>query len=429
MFYDTLPTIYPAFGVAAPPTELKVSDGAFGQEYAFPYVSVFSIDYATSFDTKKLIVLVSDVLTSQDYLTNRQFVVIDNLSPQEIVMDRTFSSIEQAFAQEVKAYSPSRFTLLSDIATWFEKAGIWYKSFDYGNAFDTLTELSLMIFDSATAVDSLVFVGKLIYGIIDYASGIELLKLTKPVFDNASSLERSSMIKSVLDYSTSIELVSYRHVELAESATSSEIIGLLERTLSDRALFLDAPRVFVEDGVLKIIAFCFDENGFVNVVFDELIDHESIIEAKVSPRTMFSKESTLGLVVERYENVHPDSQHGSRIDADGQSERFVYDYISDQITFKNVLMDAIAEAKQWYILKIAQAVSKTVFEVFDESRNLLDSSELGHGHGDNLHPMFGESNNTEVNDIAESWYAWILKRRFLHPEPTVEFGIEQIAEG
>ena len=430
MFYDTLPTILPAFGAVAPPEELHVADGGFGSEKATVTASFFSSDVTiTTSEVSKIIIPVTDSLSWSDILTVRQFTLIEIASSFEIVLDRLFSAFDLASATDLPAFSPYRETIVKDNLIGIDKAGIWYKLIDSAVTTDTLIIRVLKLIESATSEDLSHFVGKLLFGYVDTATGAESITLAKFLFDTAVGSELISMVKQAFDIAAGASRVSFKLSKVFESASAIELPITILKTTSDYAYFIDEPRIILEDGILKIVAFTFSQNGFVNVVFNRENNAPFVIEAKVSPRTMTAKEATTGVVVKGYENAHPDEQYGSRIDASGNEGRFVYDFVSDEVTFNNVLTDAIAEAGKWYVLKIAQAVSKTLFEVFDEKRTKLDSHEIAYGHSDILRPLFGLSNNDEINKRTESWFVWIFKRKYLDEEPTIVFDIEQVAEG
>ena len=358
---------------------LRDADGFYGIERA--YIMPYAVDVAHL----------------SELLGDRTFSGVDLASIREILGDRAFSIADAAFLGEVSVITA--YLAVRDAVCLSEVLG--------DRAFST-TDIAFLTETTPFAVRK--FAADSLYGI-----------------------ERAYIMPYVVDIAHLYEILGDRIFTGVDFAAVFELLG--GRTFSAFAAFYGIDRLIqeIKEGRLFTLMFAFNAFAYASVYTTASYTPPIACEAHLSVDTAKDSDAILALFVSDEVEKHPSDALSSQVLFYGGAlpelykGLFAWSFRDDSYVERDTDFDGVQaefSVRNNYVLRILQTTDKTIYEVFDEARNLICKKEYNKGFSNPMKLVISTCTHTDYAFYQIYRMKFAFLRKLIFPEPTVTIGEE-----
>jgi len=340
----------------------------------------------------------ADIAHLSELLGDRTFSGVDVASIREILGDREFSIADAAFLSEVGIITA--YLAVEDAAHLFEFLG--------GRAL--------------SATD------------IAFLTEITPFTVRKFAADSFYGIERAYIMPYAIDIALLSEVLGDRTFTGADFTSAFELLS--GRAFSATAVFYGIDRLIqeIKEGRLFTLMFAFNAFAYASVYTTASYTPPIACEAHLSVDTAKDTDAVLALFGSDEEEKHPKDALSSQVLFYGGAlpelykGLFAWSFRDDSYVERDTDFDGVqAEflTRNNYVLRILQMVNKTIYEVYDEARNLICKKEHNKGFSNPMRLVISTCTHTDYAFYQVYRMKFAFLRKLIFPEPTVTIGEEQ----
>ena len=376
---------------------LSTTDTALPAEAGIITVLLRDVDDFYGIERAYIMPYTADIAHLSEVLGDRVFSRVDVASIREILGDRVLSIADAAFLSEVGIITA--YLAVRDAA-----------------------HLSEVLGDRAFSTTDIAFLTE-----------ITPFAVRKFAADSFYGIERAYIMPYVVDVAHLSEVLGDRIFTGADFASVFELLG--GRTFSAFAAFYGIDRLIqeIKEGRLFTLMFAFNAFAYASVYTTASYTPPIACEAHLSVDTAKDTDAILALFVSDEEEKHPKDAFSSQVLFYGGAlpefykGLFAWSFRDDSYVERDTDFDGVQaefSVRGNYVMRILQTADKTIYEVFDEARNLICKKEYNKGFSNPMRLVISTCTHTDYAFYQIYRMKFAFLRKLIFPEPTVTIGEE-----
>ena len=357
----------------------------------------------------------------------------DFMSFMEFISFREFTISDVAATAERAVVGIST----HDLASLYEVGIISFIARDLATLVERISERELTLTDFASLTDvvkSLAAVFLLASSDAAFMTEVGIAATLIAASDSFYGIERAYITPYAVDVAHLFEVLGDRIFTGVDFASVFEVLG--GRAFEAFAAFYGIDRLIqeIKEGRLFTLMFAFNAFAYASIYTTASYTPPIACEAHLSVDTAKDTDAILALFVADEEEKHPKDAFSSQVLFYGGAlpeyykGLFAWSFRDDSYVERDTDFDGVqAEflTGNNYVLRILQTADKTIYEVFDEARNLICKKEYNKGFSNPMKLVISTCTHTDYAFYQIYRMKFAFLRKLIYPEPTVTIGEEQ----
>jgi len=360
-------------------------------------------------------------LIARDFVSFMEFI-----SFREFTISDVAATVERAVV-EISAH---------DLASLYEVGIISFIARDLATLVERISERELTLTDFASLTDvvkSLAAVFLLASSDAAFMTEVGIAASLTVASDSFYGIERAYITHYAVDAAHLFELLGDRILAGVDFASVFELLA--GRAFTATAAFYGIDRLIqeIKEGKLFTLMFAFNAFAYASVYTTASYTPPIACEAHLSVDTAKDTDAILALFVSDEVEKHPKDALSSQVLFYGGAlpefykGLFAWSFRDDSYVERDTDFDGVqAEflTGNNYVLRILQTADKTIYEVFDEARNLICKKEYNKGFSNPMKLVISTCTHTDYAFYQIYRMKFAFLRKLIFPEPTVTIGEE-----
>jgi len=379
-------------------------------------VHPYACDLASLCEEEFISLIARDFMSFMEFMSYREFTISD----AAVAAERAVAEI-----------------LTQDFASLCEAGFIYPFSYDLATLVEKIGGRELTLADFATLTDvmiGLAAVFLLLSSDTAFMTEARVITSLVAVSDGFYGIERAYITHYAVDAAHLFELLGDRILAGVDFASVFELLA--GRAFTATAAFYGIDRLIqeIKEGRLFTLMFAFNAFAYASVYTTASYTPPIACEAHLSVDTAKDTDAILALFVSDEEEKHPKDALSSQVLFYGGAlpelykGLFAWSFRDDSYVERDTDFDGVqAEflTRNNYVMRILQTADKTIYEVFDEARNLICKKEYNKGFSNPMRLVISTCTHTDYAFYQIYRMKFAFLRKLIYPEPTVTIGEEQ----